>query len=83
LQPFGPELLSSCLLSKNVEIRIDYNFVPVVLCGCETWSLTLREEVFGPKRDEMPGGWQKLHNKDLHDLYSLHSIFRVAEGHVV
>jgi hypothetical protein len=57
--------------------------LPVVLYGCETWSLTLRKEhrlrVFenralrrmsGPKRDEMMGGWRKLHNEELHDLYS-------------
>jgi hypothetical protein len=56
--------------------------VPVVLCGCETWSLTLREEhrlrvfenrvlrrICGPKRDEVTGEWRKLHNEELHDLY--------------
>jgi hypothetical protein len=55
----------------------------VVLYGCETWSLTLREEyklrlfenralrrIFGPKRDEVMGGWRKLHNEELHNLYS-------------
>jgi hypothetical protein len=55
----------------------------VVLYGCETWSLTLREEhrlkvfenrllrkIFGPKRDERIGGWRKLHNEELHNLYS-------------
>jgi hypothetical protein len=55
----------------------------VVLYGCETWSLTLREErklkdfenmllrkIFGPKRDEVRGGWRKLHNEELHNLYS-------------
>jgi hypothetical protein len=49
--------------------------LPVVSYRCETWSLTLREEhtlrgfenrvlrrIFGPKRDEMTGGWRKLHN---------------------
>ena len=58
--------------------------LPVVLYGCETWSLTLREErrlrvfenrvltrVFGPKRDEVTGEWKKLHNEELRDLYSL------------
>jgi hypothetical protein len=53
----------------------------VVLCGCDTWSLTLREEhrlrvfenrvlirIFGPKRDEVTGKWRKLHNKKLHDV---------------
>jgi hypothetical protein len=54
----------------------------VVLYGCETWSLTLREEhrlkvfensvlrrIFGPKRDEVTGEWRKLHNGELHILY--------------
>ena len=58
--------------------------LPLVLYGCETWSLTLREErrlrvfenrvlrrVFGPKRDEVTGKWRKLHNEELRDLYSL------------
>jgi hypothetical protein len=63
-------LLSSRLLSKNVRIRIYKTIIlPVVLYGCETWSLTLREEhrlrvfenrvlrrIFGPKRDEVTGG---------------------------
>jgi hypothetical protein len=64
--------------------------LPVVLYGCETWSLTLREKhrlrvfenrvlrrVFGPKRDEVTGEWRKLHNKELNNLYSLPSIVRV------
>jgi hypothetical protein len=66
---------------KNLKIRI-YNTIilPVVLYGCETWSLTLREKhrlrvfeirvlrrVFGPKRDEVTGEWRKLHNEDLRD----------------
>jgi hypothetical protein len=62
----------------------------VVLYGCETWSLTLREEhrlrvfenrvlrrIFGPKRDEVTGEWRKLHNKELRDLYSSASIIRI------
>jgi hypothetical protein len=56
---------------------------PVVLCGCETWSLTLREErrlrvcesrvlrgIFGPKRDEVTGGCRRLFNQELNGLYS-------------
>jgi hypothetical protein len=59
----------------------------VVLYGCETWSLTLREKhrlgvfenrvlrrILGPKRDKMTGKWRKLHNEELHDLYSSPSI---------
>jgi hypothetical protein len=66
--------------------------LPVVLYGCETWSLTLREEyrlgvfenrvlrrIFGPRRDEVTGEWRKLHNEELHDLYSLPSIIRMIE----
>jgi hypothetical protein len=48
----------------------------IVLYGCETWSLTLREEyglkvlrrIFGPKREEVAGGWRRLHNEELHNL---------------
>jgi hypothetical protein len=72
------------LLSKNINIRIYKTIIlPVVLYGCETWSLTLREEhrlrvfensvlrrIFGPKRDEVTGDWRKLHNEELHNLYS-------------
>jgi hypothetical protein len=67
--------------------------VYVVLYGCETWSLTLREEhrlrvfenrvlrrIFGPKRDELTGGWRKLHNEELHGLYSSPSIVRVIKA---
>jgi len=63
--------------------------LPVVLYGCETWSLTLREEhrlrvfenrvlrrIFGPKRDEVTGEWRKLHNEELHILYSSPNIIR-------
>jgi hypothetical protein len=65
----------------------------VVLYGCETWSLTLREEhrlgvfenrvlrrIFGPKTDEVTGEWRKLHNEELHDLYSLPSIIRLIKA---
>ena len=65
----------------------------MVLYGCETWSLTLREEhrlrvfenrvlrrVFGPYRDEVTGEWRKLHNEELNDLYSLPNIVRVVKS---
>ena len=85
---------SSSLLSKNLKIKIYRTIIfPVVLYGCETWSLTLREErglrvfenravrrVFGPKRDEVTGKWRKLHNEELSDLYSLPNIVRVVES---
>jgi hypothetical protein len=70
-------LVSSSLLSKTLKINIYRTMISsVVLYGCETWSLTLREErrlrvfenrvlrrVFGPKRDEVTGEWRKLHNE--------------------
>jgi hypothetical protein len=65
----------------------------VVLYGRETWSLTLREEhrlrvfenrvlrrIFGPKRDKVTGGWRKLHNEELHGLYSSPSIVSVIKA---
>jgi hypothetical protein len=73
---------------KNIKIRI-YKTVllPVVLYGCETWSLTLREEhlitlfrTFELNRDEVTGGWRKLHNEEVHNLYSFPSISRISEG---
>jgi hypothetical protein len=68
--------LSSRLLSKNTKIRIHETIIlPVTLYGYETWSLILREEhrlrvfenrvlrrIFGPKKDEVRGGWRELHN---------------------
>jgi hypothetical protein len=66
--------------------------LPIVLDGCETWSLTLREEhrlrvfenrllrrIFGPKREE-EGSWRKLHNDELHSLYSSPNIVRVIKA---
>jgi hypothetical protein len=63
----------------------------VILYACETWSLILKEEhrwemlenrvlkkIFGSKRDEVMGGWRKLHNEELHNLYSLTSIIRIV-----
>ena len=67
--------------------------LPVVLFGCETWSLTLREErkprvfenmvlwrIFGPRRDEVAGEWRRLHNEELNDLYSSPNIVRVIKS---
>jgi hypothetical protein len=75
--------LSSGLLSKNIKIKTYRNIIlPVVLYGCETWSLTWKEErrlrvfgkrvlrIFGPKRDEVTGEWRKLHNEELNDKCS-------------
>jgi hypothetical protein len=67
-------------------------FLPVVLYGCEAWSLTLREErrlrefenkvlrrIFGPKREEVTGKWRKLHKEELNDLYSSPNIVQVKK----
>ena len=86
-------LLTSRLLSKSLKIKIYRTIIlPVVLYGCETWSLTLREErklrvfenmvlrrIFGPRRDEVTGEWRRLHNEELNDLYSSPNIVRVIK----
>jgi hypothetical protein len=71
-------------------------FLPVVLYGCESWSLTLREEcrlrvfenrvlrrIFGPKRDEVTGEWRRQHNKELCAVYSSPSITRVMKSRIL
>jgi hypothetical protein len=86
--------LSSSLLSKNGNIKIYITIIlPVVLYGCESWSLKLREEcrlrvfenrvlrrIFGPKKVEVTGEWRKLHNKELYALYSSLNIIRVIKS---
>jgi hypothetical protein len=81
------------MLSKNLKIKIYRTVIlPVVLYGCETWSLTLREErrlrvfentvlrrIFGPGRDEVTGERRRLHNEELIDLYSSPNILRVIK----
>jgi len=85
-------ILSSRLLPKNLKI---YRIIilPVVLYGCETWSLTLQEErklrvfenrvlrrIFGPRRDEVTVECMRLHNEKLNDLYSSPNIVRVIKS---
>jgi hypothetical protein len=88
------DLLSSSLLSKNTKIKIYKTIIlPVVLYGCETWSLTLREEhrlrvfenkvlrrIFGPKRDGVTGEWRRQRNEELNDLYLSPNIIRVIKS---
>ena len=85
--------VNATLLSKNLEIKIYKTIVlPIVLYGCETWFLTLREEcrlrvfenrilrrIFGPKWDEN-GEWRRLHNEELHSLYCSPNIVRVIKS---
>jgi len=87
-------LLSSRLLPKNLKIKIYITIIlPVVLHGCEIWSLTRREEkklkvfenmvfrrIFGPRRNEVTGKWRRLHNEELNDLYSSPNIVRVIKS---
>jgi hypothetical protein len=66
---------------------------PVLLYGCGSWSLTLREEcrlrvfenrvfkrIFGPMRDEVTGEWRKLYNEELNNLYSSPNIVWVIKS---
>ena len=87
IQPFF--FYPAALLEKIYRTIIS----PVVLYGCETWSLTLREErklmvfenmvlsrIFGPRRDEVTGEWRRLHNEELNDLYASPNIVRVIKS---
>jgi hypothetical protein len=79
-------LLPSSLLSRNIKNKI---YTTIAMYECQTWSPTLKEElrvtmvenrvlrrIFGQKRDEIVGGWIKLHNEELHNLYSSPEIIR-------
>ena len=86
--------LSSSLLPRSANSEIHRTIIfPVVLYGCETWSLTLREEcrlrvfenmvlrrIFGPKTDEVRGEWRTLHNEELYPLYFSPNITRVIKS---
>jgi hypothetical protein len=94
LLSFSPGSSVFRLISKKkLKIKIYKTVIlPVVLYGCETWSLTLKEEhrlrvfkkrvlrkIFEPKREE-DGSWRKLHNDGLHSLYFSPSIVRVIKS---
>jgi len=86
-------LLSSSLLPKNLKMQIYRTIIlPVLLYGCETWSLTLKKEhrlrvfenrvlrrIFGPKRGKITREWRKLHNEEINDLYSSPNIVWVTK----
>jgi len=86
--------LSSSLLFRKLKNKIYRTIIlPVVLYGCEAWSVTLREErklwgfenmvlrrIFGPRSDEVKGEWRRLHNEELSDLYSSPNIVRVIKS---
>jgi hypothetical protein len=88
------QLLSSCLLSKNVKIRIYESIIlPVALYECETWSRKLRDvhrltvfenrvlrKIYGSKGDEVTGDWRKLQNEELHNFYSSPNTIRMIKS---
>jgi hypothetical protein len=91
---FGAEPYVFQVAIQKFKDQVIYRTIilPVVLYGCETWSLTLREErklkvsenmvlrrIFGPRRNEVTGDWRKLHNEELNDLYSSPNIVRVIK----
>ena len=87
-------VLSSSLLSRSVKIKIyRHTILPVVLYGCEIWSLILTEEcrlrvfenrvlrwIFRSKKDEVTREWRRLHNEELYALYSLPNTIRVIKS---
>jgi hypothetical protein len=86
-QPYRP---SWPVAGIHFLLLVFFTTVPVL---CETWSLTVREEhklrvfenrvlrkIFGPKRGGVMGGWRKLHNEELHNLYSSPSIIRIIKS---
>ena len=88
------KLLSFSLLSKNLKTKIYHIIIfPLVLYGCETWSLTWREErrlrmfenravrrICGPRKDEVTGDWRKVHNEELNDTNCLSYIIRLKKS---
>jgi hypothetical protein len=92
-----PTVFHFSLPSKHINIKIFRIIIlPVLLCGCKTWSLTLREEhrlrvsensvpskIFGRERREVTGEWMSLQKEELYDLYSTPNIIRVIKSRKV
>jgi len=92
LLSFGADFFVFRFASQKIKLYRTI-ILPVVLYGCETWSLKLREKsrlrvfenrvlrrIFGPKRDEVTGEWRNLHNEELNDLYCPPNIVRVIKS---
>jgi hypothetical protein len=86
---------NACYHSVQNLLSLEFTklILPLVLYGCKTWSLTLKEEhrlrvfenrvlrrIFGPRRDEATGDWRKLHNEELHNLYSSPNLIRMIKS---
>jgi hypothetical protein len=87
------EMVDETVTNNYIFDDYSYFFFACVLYGCETWSLALREEhrlrvfenrvlrrIFEPTRDEMKGDWRKVHNEELHYLYTSSDIIRMVKS---
>jgi hypothetical protein len=87
------KILFFCLLYNDVKTKIYTNIIlPVTWCGCETWSLMLKEPrlkmfenrvlrgIFGSKREEVKGSWRKLHNEEFNSLCSSPNVIRMIKS---
>jgi len=87
-------ILSSRLLSKILKIKVHKTLIlPVILCGCKNLFLAIKLEhslrvseyrllkrIFGPKREEVAGGWRRLHDEELHNFYTSPNAVRMKKS---